>query len=93
MSGGLDSTSIAATARQLMSERGSDSQLRAQTIVYDRLIPDEERHYAGLAAEALGVPTSFFPADDYLPWRVGRTRAYRPLSRRAILSSSCACSC
>jgi asparagine synthase (glutamine-hydrolysing) len=68
MSGGLDSTSIAATARQLLSERGGNFNLRAHTIVYDTLIPDEERHYAGLAAEALGVETSYFAADGYKPF-------------------------
>lgn len=68
MSGGLDSTSIAATAHQLLSERSAPFELRAHTIVYDTLIPDEERYYAGVAAEALGVATSYFVADDYRPF-------------------------
>jgi asparagine synthase (glutamine-hydrolysing) len=67
MSGGLDSASITATARQLLSERGGPVELRAHTIVYDTLIPDEERHYARIAAEALGIEISYFPADGYGP--------------------------
>jgi asparagine synthase (glutamine-hydrolysing) len=67
LSGGLDSTSIAATAQQLRSEHGASFELRGHTIVYDRLIPDGERHYARVAAEALGVEISYFVADDHRP--------------------------
>jgi len=65
MSGGLDSTSIAATARDLLSKRAQPFDLRAFTMVYDRLIPDQERHYSGLAAEALGIPIHYLALDDY----------------------------
>ncbi len=68
MSGGLDSTSITATARQLLSEGGTPFELRAHTIVYDTLIRDEERRYAQIAADALGVEVDFFPADSHLPF-------------------------
>lgn len=68
MSGGLDSTSITATAKQILSDRGTPFELRAHTIVYDRLIPDVERSHARAAAEALGVDVSFFVADDYEPF-------------------------
>ena len=60
MSGGLDSTSITAPARQLLSEGGTPFELRAHTIVYDTLIRDEERQYAQIAADALGVEVDFF---------------------------------
>jgi asparagine synthase (glutamine-hydrolysing) len=68
MSGGLDSTSIAATARSVLSDRGTPFDLRAHTIVYDTLIPDEERYYAGRAAKALGVRTNYLVADGYRPF-------------------------
>jgi asparagine synthase (glutamine-hydrolysing) len=68
MSGGLDSTSLAATARDVLAAGEADFDLRAYTTVWDHLIPDEERRYAGLAAEALGVPVHFFAADDYRPF-------------------------
>ncbi len=65
MSGGLDSTAVAATAHELLSRQTLPFDLRAYTVVYDRLIPDEERHYAGLVAKGLGVPIHYLPADDY----------------------------
>ena len=68
MSGGLDSTSITAIARELLAERGGRTDLHAHTVVYDTLIPNDERRYARIAAGALGVPISFFAADDYAPF-------------------------
>jgi asparagine synthase (glutamine-hydrolysing) len=63
MSGGLDSTSIAATARHLRSAEAAPFGLRAQTTVYDALIPDQERRYATMAADALGIEIDIFAAD------------------------------
>jgi len=65
MSGGLDSTAVAAVARGLLSKRSAHFDLRAHTVVYDRLIPDEERYYSGLAAKALGIPIHYLVADNY----------------------------
>ncbi len=66
MSGGLDSAAIAALAR-----RHGSADLRAHTIVYDHLIPDEERRYSSLVARHLGIPVQHLAADDYAPfaWR------------------------
>ena len=58
MSGGLDSTSLAAIARE-------HSSVAAFTVVYDSLIPDEERHYSELAAKHLGIPITHVTADGY----------------------------
>src|SRR5262249_13160215 len=58
MSGGLDSTSLAAIASEYTSIAGF-------TVVYDSLIPDEERHYSKLAAEHLGIPVTHLNADRY----------------------------
>jgi asparagine synthase (glutamine-hydrolysing) len=68
MSGGLDSTALAAVARRLLGAGPGPLDLRAYTLVYDRLIPDEERHYSTLAAAALGLPIEHLPADDELPF-------------------------
>ena len=68
MSGGLDSTAIAAIAQQQLVSSGQGDQLRAHTIVYDTLFPDAERDYARLAAESLGIRSRFFAADDYAPF-------------------------
>jgi len=59
MSGGLDSTSLAAIAR----EQGKD--VHGFAIVYDSLIPDEERHYSTLAADHIGIPVTHLSADRY----------------------------
>ena len=58
MSGGLDSTSLAAIARE-------HSSVAAFTVVYDSLIPDEERHYSELAAKHLSIPITYVNADRY----------------------------
>jgi asparagine synthase (glutamine-hydrolysing) len=65
MSGGMDSPALAATARELLKEQGGSFDLCAHTIVYDRLIPDQERDYAGLAARKLDIPIHYLAGDDY----------------------------
>lgn len=59
MSGGLDSTSLAVIARDL------GASVHACTNVYDTVFPDEERHYSTLAADALGIPITHLPCDQY----------------------------
>ena len=65
MSGGLDSPLLAATAADLLPVPAA---VHAFTAVYDRLIPDSERHYAGLVAQYLGIPIQFFPMDEQIAW-------------------------
>jgi asparagine synthase (glutamine-hydrolysing) len=59
MSGGLDSTSLAAIARS------QNKDVHAFAVVYDSLIPDEERHYSTLAAQHLDIPITHVNADRY----------------------------
>ena len=61
LSGGLDSTSVAAAAR-----RTGGSNLCAFTTVFERVIPCKELHYSRLSAEALGIPVEFLAGDDYV---------------------------
>jgi asparagine synthase (glutamine-hydrolysing) len=63
-SGGLDSSAVAAIAR-LRTPAGGGLDLRAWTMVFDELIPDEERYYAGLVSEALNIPIHFLVVDGY----------------------------
>ena len=65
MSGGLDSSSIAAVALGILSRQAQPFELQAQTIVYDQLIPDQERHFSGLVAQHLGIPIHYIAADKY----------------------------
>jgi len=61
MSGGLDSSSIAALATDAVSP----DQCLAITAVYDHALPDRERQYAQLVADALGIGIRHVPVDDY----------------------------
>jgi asparagine synthase (glutamine-hydrolysing) len=61
MSGGVDSTSLAAVARHLLNQQ---PELAAFTQVFDRLIPDRERYYAGLVADRLGIPIHYLEYGD-----------------------------
>jgi len=56
MSGGLDSTTLAATARDLLQDRSGNSGVRAFTVAFEG---HEERHYASLVAESLGIAIEF----------------------------------
>jgi asparagine synthase (glutamine-hydrolysing) len=63
MSGGLDSTTLAALAREVRPEL----QLTAATSVYRSRIPDVEERYALEAARSIGIPIHCFPLDSYSP--------------------------
>jgi asparagine synthase (glutamine-hydrolysing) len=63
MSGGRDSTAVAALARDVAS--GGSPVLSATTAVFDYAFPDEERSYATAAAAALDLPVEFVTQDEY----------------------------
>lgn len=65
MSGGLDSSTITATAKNILQAQLEPYDLRAYTDVYDRLIPDRERHYSGLVAGHLAIPIYYHVGDEY----------------------------
>jgi asparagine synthase (glutamine-hydrolysing) len=73
MSGGLDSPAIAAIAHKILSASGSPFDLRAHTVVYDRLVPDQERKYSQIVADAIGIPINYYPLDDYPRFPPGTT--------------------
>jgi len=64
LSGGRDSTAVAAMARAA-ADRAGAPRLHGVTAVFDYAIPDEERRYAALAAGVLGIPTEFVPQDEF----------------------------
>ena len=64
MSGGLDSSLLAAVAQTLKIESPSAGDVFGVTNVYDRLILDRERHYSGLVARHLGIRHHLFVMDD-----------------------------
>jgi asparagine synthase (glutamine-hydrolysing) len=68
LSGGLDSGTIAATARELSGRAGGAQDLRAYTVVYESLFPDEEGAFARQTADFLGMPIQFIPMDGVQPF-------------------------
>lgn len=66
MSGGVDSPYVAAAVKRHRDATVRSCELHAHTIVFDRLIPDEERYHAGVVARALELPVRFHAADDFV---------------------------
>lgn len=63
MSGGLDSTTLAAKAVEVA---GDASRVVAFTHVFERLIPDEEAHFSALVAKRLGIAHKIFAVDNHI---------------------------
>lgn len=78
MSGGMDSCSMAATARKLLERQPEPFDLHAQCIVWDRVIPDRERHFADLAAQHLDIPIRFVVGEDHPLFAPGAGTTHRP---------------
>ncbi len=64
LSGGRDSTAVAATARAI-ADRATRPRLHPVTAGYHYALPDEARTYAALAAASLRIPVEFLPQDEY----------------------------
>jgi asparagine synthase (glutamine-hydrolysing) len=58
MSGGIDSTALAAVAADLVRRAGGCT-VDAVTSTYERLIPDPERRFAGMVAAHLEIPIRY----------------------------------
>jgi asparagine synthase (glutamine-hydrolysing) len=65
LSGGLDSATIATTARELA---GGTLDLRAYTVVYDSLMQDHDGEHARGVAEFLKIPLQCIPMDGLQPF-------------------------
>lgn len=76
MSGGLDSTAVTAVAHLVLQAKQGRFELSAHTMVFNRLIASEERHFAGLTANKLAIPIHFCAADhaELFPPAGGRAR-------------------
>lgn len=64
MSGGLDSSSVAAVAAGVLGPAAPES-LRAFTGVYETVAADQERHYSSLVAARLNIRIDHLPLDGY----------------------------
>ncbi len=65
MSGGLDSTAVAATAQRLLKELGGGAGVSCFTACYEQLIPDLETSYARMVADHLNAPLQVHRLDAY----------------------------
>lgn len=63
LSGGLDSSSVAAMAREVVVHSRGTTELRAFTSIFESSDAGGERLYAGQAAEFLRIPIRFHPVD------------------------------
>lgn len=79
MSGGLDSTTVAASAKRILARSGKTNGLRVYTEVFDRLIPHEERRYATLVAEFLKIPIEYQVSDDARIFQLADCHAPEPV--------------
>ena len=70
MSGGVDSTSLAAQAKRCLADRFEHFDLRAFTFVYQWLLPSQEADFARQAADVIGIPVHPLPVDAYGPYEV-----------------------
>jgi asparagine synthase (glutamine-hydrolysing) len=63
LSGGLDSSAVAAVVREVSGQSGQGREIRGYTSVYESLIPDEEGLYAREVGKFLGIPIQFQALD------------------------------
>ncbi len=63
LSGGLDSSSVAAVTKEVSGKCGQKTEIRGYTSVFESLIPDEEGRYARGVGKFLEIPIQFQPLD------------------------------
>nr|WP_231402789.1 asparagine synthase-related protein [Caenimonas aquaedulcis] len=65
MTGGMDSTSVAVTARQLLARSGRAFGMSAHTSHFEHVVPDREGEFAALVAREAGFPITLHACDAY----------------------------
>ena len=63
LSGGLDSSSVAAVTKEVSGTCGQKTEIRGYTSVFESLIPDEEGRYAREVGKFLEIPIQFQALD------------------------------
>jgi asparagine synthase (glutamine-hydrolysing) len=64
LSGGLDSSSVAAVAKEISGKSGPATEIRAYTTVFNTSVPDEEGRYAREVGKFLGIPVQVQALDQ-----------------------------
>jgi asparagine synthase (glutamine-hydrolysing) len=72
MSGGLDSTGLAAAA---VDATGDPSRVVGQCTHFESLMPDDEPHFSSLAARKLGIDLQLLAIDSFIYDPLWRTRS------------------
>ena len=78
MSGGLDSTSVAALAARELAAKGEAKKVLAVSWVFDELTSIDERPYMDAVVDAAGLGTLRFAGDDAWPLADPGTWPHRP---------------
>lgn len=68
LSGGMDSSSVAAVAKEVAGRSAPSTQITGYTYVYKWLIPDREGDYAREVSEFLRIPVKFIAMDEAQPF-------------------------
>jgi asparagine synthase (glutamine-hydrolysing) len=76
MSGGLDSCSVAAIAKQTLARSSSSPRLIAYSYAFDQLTQCDERTYSRAMAAELGIEVEYIEAERF--WFLGDPVAFRP---------------
>lgn len=90
MSGGTDSTAVAAVAYQCLKKSNRPADLRACTVGVRNFLPnDPEGYFAGLTAETLGFPIDYLDTDTYRlyeGWDRPELRCQQPVNHAMLAS-------
>jgi asparagine synthase (glutamine-hydrolysing) len=82
MSGGLDSTTLAACA---VRATGDPARVVAQCLHFDKLFPDREKHFSALAAAQLGIELRLRAMDDFTYDPQWRSRSIATIEPQASI--------
>lgn len=77
LSGGLDSGSVAAVAKERATKAGEQISLHSFTLVYESLSSDSEGSFAKETANFLKIPNSAVPLDHWQPFQQPEDPAFR----------------
>jgi asparagine synthase (glutamine-hydrolysing) len=82
LSGGLDSSAVAAVAKEITGKGAAAMDIRGYTYVYESLIPDREGEYAREVGEFLGIAVKLIAMDEaqlFARWDDPEVSAPEPL--------------
>lgn len=90
LSGGLDSSSVAAMAKEVSGKSGHATEIRAYTTVFDTSVPDEEGRYAKETGNFVGIPVklqALHQAELFEGWDDPTLSLPEPLDNPLVASS------